>query len=91
MGADDGLVRHDPDAFGKVFESLTGYAPFHWQRQLWRRLVETSADNWPTVVDVPTGLGKTHVITVWWCAFLAGGGELVRSRVGWFMSSTGGR
>ncbi|MCH8046381.1 MAG: type I-U CRISPR-associated helicase/endonuclease Cas3 [Planctomycetes bacterium] len=58
------------EEFASKFQQLTGFPPFHWQRRLWERFVETPATKWPTVVDIPTGLGKTHVITIWYCAWL---------------------
>ena len=57
--------------FATTFRKLTGFPPFHWQRRLWEQLAGNPPHRWPTVVDIPTGLGKTHVIAVWWCAWLA--------------------
>jgi CRISPR-associated endonuclease/helicase Cas3 len=55
-------------AFPTMFEALTGYQPFHWQTRLYEVLTQNAPGRWPTVVDLPTGLGKTHVITTWLCA-----------------------
>lgn len=45
------------DFFDQAFQSLTGSAPFGWQRRLF-------ADHFvrgdiPAALDIPTGLGKT--------------------------------
>lgn len=51
--------------FDSQFELLTGNPPFPWQRMLYERLVSDRADNIPAACDIPTGLGKTSVITIW--------------------------
>ncbi|MCC6873348.1 MAG: type I-U CRISPR-associated helicase/endonuclease Cas3 [Sandaracinaceae bacterium] len=56
-------------AFEQAFETLTGHAPFPWQRALYRCLL---AGEVPPVCDIPTGLGKTSVIAVWLLARQAG-------------------
>jgi CRISPR-associated endonuclease/helicase Cas3 len=48
--------------FDHCFEALTGNAPFPWQRVLFRRFL---ANDVPTRCDIPTGLGKTSVLSVW--------------------------
>lgn len=48
--------------FEADFNLLTGNPPFPWQRALYERLVE---NDFPTACDLPTGLGKTSVITLW--------------------------
>src|SRR5262249_47704000 len=48
--------------FEKTFRDLTGYAPFPWQRRIYRRIVEGTP---PESCQIPTGLGKTVVIAVW--------------------------
>jgi CRISPR-associated endonuclease/helicase Cas3 len=45
--------------FDRFVQDVHGRRPFPWQRRLVRRIVE---DGWPSVIDVPTGLGKTSVI-----------------------------
>ena len=55
--------------FDHRFASLTGNAPFPWQRALYARLV---AGDIPANCDLPTGLGKTSVIAVWLLARAAG-------------------
>ena len=55
--------------FAEAFKALTGYEPFPWQARLFERL---SADDLPTAVDIPTGLGKTSVMALWLLARAAG-------------------
>lgn len=52
-------------SFEDDFRGLTGREPFPWQVELWRTFVEEPPDNWPKVVDIPTGLGKTSVVPIW--------------------------
>lgn len=49
-------------SFDHDFASLSGHAPFPWQRALYERFV---AHDFPKVCDLPTGLGKTSVIALW--------------------------
>lgn len=49
-------------AFDDDFTLLTGHRPFPWQRALYARFV---AGEFPKMCDLPTGLGKTSVITLW--------------------------
>jgi len=44
------------------FKALTGYEPFHWQSKLYERLLRCEL---PDVCDIPTGLGKTSIISIW--------------------------
>lgn len=55
--------------FDADFQSLTGNAPFPWQRALYERLVKGDV---PSTCDLPTGLGKTSVIAIWLLARAAG-------------------
>lgn len=48
--------------FDEDFGLLTGNPPFPWQRALYERFV---SGNFPKACDLPTGLGKTSVITLW--------------------------
>ncbi len=48
--------------FERSFKDLTGYEPFPWQEELYRRI---EGDSYPSVCTIPTGLGKTSVIAVW--------------------------
>lgn len=54
-------------SFDHAFESLTGYAPFPWQRLLHERFVR---GEFPPC-SLPTGLGKTSVMAVWLLALAA--------------------
>ena len=55
--------------FDRAFKTLTGHAPFPWQRALFERF---SAGELPPAVDIPTGLGKTAVMVIWLLARAAG-------------------
>ena len=50
-------------SFDADFETLTGHAPFPWQRRLFDEWL--SIGKLPSAVDIPTGLGKTAVMAVW--------------------------
>jgi CRISPR-associated endonuclease/helicase Cas3 len=50
------------ERFPEFFETVRGFEPFPWQDDLVTRIIE---GDWPDVVDVPTGLGKTSIIDVW--------------------------
>ena len=43
--------------FGEFFRAIHGQEPFPWQQALADRLAET--DEWPDVLNLPTGCGKT--------------------------------
>jgi CRISPR-associated endonuclease/helicase Cas3 len=49
-------------SFEGAFQELMGAPPFPWQRRLFQRMV---TGDWPTSVDIPTGLGKTSVMALW--------------------------
>lgn len=48
--------------FDPFFHAVHGHAPFPWQSRLAREVCETNA--WPSVLDLPTGSGKTSCIDV---------------------------
>ena len=48
--------------FDTAFAVLTGHPPFPWQRELYREFI---AGYIRATASIPTGLGKTNVITVW--------------------------
>ena len=48
-----------PD-FGDYFHAVHGYGPFPWQQALVDRLAES--DEWPDVLNLPTGAGKTAAL-----------------------------
>lgn len=50
-------------AFDKAFAQLTGYDALRWQRRLFAKHFRQGV--LPSVVDVPTGLGKTAVMALW--------------------------
>lgn len=63
------------DFFDAGFRALTGHAPMSWQRRLFEDHFLPSADgkcDLPSALDIPTGLGKTSVMTIWWLARKAG-------------------
>jgi CRISPR-associated endonuclease/helicase Cas3 len=51
-----------PDHFAGFFTAVHGHAPFPWQARLARQVVETG--RWPSLLDLPTGTGKTAAIDV---------------------------
>ena len=60
----------DEQRFYDGFEALTGFAPLRWQTRLYRRMVE---GDWPGVLDIPTGLGKTSAVACWLLALADAG------------------
>lgn len=50
------------DDFDPFFEELHGCAPFPWQSRLLRKIAEEG--RWPSVLDLPTGSGKTAAIDI---------------------------
>ena len=48
--------------FDVAFRALTGHAPFPWQEAMYELIV---SGNVPSSCDLPTGLGKTSVISIW--------------------------
>jgi len=51
--------------FGEMFKALTGYEPLSWQRRLYN---EWFAGDIKPVIDLPTGMGKTNVMAIWFIA-----------------------
>jgi CRISPR-associated endonuclease/helicase Cas3 len=51
-----------PDDFAAFFEEVHGCEPFPWQERLVREVA--SEGKWPSVLDLPTGSGKTAAIDV---------------------------
>lgn len=49
--------------FDSRFDQLTGRLPLSWQRRLFRD--HFASGELPSVIDVPTGLGKTMVMAIW--------------------------
>ena len=48
--------------FSHSFRAILGFDPFLWQKELFERFVSGEI---PPLVDLPTGAGKTSVMTVW--------------------------
>ena len=48
--------------FDQLFKELTGNPPLTWQRRLYQQWI---ADDVKSVIDLPTGLGKTMVMAIW--------------------------
>lgn len=49
------------DQFAAFYEELYGYPPYAWQSELLQKVIN---DGWPSVVDMPTGSGKTALIEI---------------------------
>jgi len=58
----------DHDDFDKWFLALTDFSPFGWQKMLFDHFL---IGNFPEVIDLPTGLGKTSIIPIWLIALAA--------------------
>lgn len=52
-----------PIDFRETFTTLTGHPPFPWQETLFKDLLHGIGNH--TSLDIPTGLGKTSVMSVW--------------------------
>jgi CRISPR-associated endonuclease/helicase Cas3 len=50
------------DDFAAFFEEVHGYAPFPWQKRLLDQVA--AKGEWPGVLDLPTGSGKTAAIDI---------------------------
>jgi CRISPR-associated endonuclease/helicase Cas3 len=49
--------------FSRAFQALTGIVPLSWQVRLYEERFVNG--NLPSVIDIPTGLGKTMVMAIW--------------------------
>ena len=49
------------DNFAQFFQDVHGPEPFPWQQRLAERVLDTG---WPSVVDLPTGTGKTALLDI---------------------------
>ena len=63
--------------FDDAFKELTGYRPFPWQKELFKKFAQGEI---PSSCNLPTGMGKTNVITIWLIA-LANGSKVPRRLV----------
>lgn len=57
-------------SFEKDFKELIGFSPFEWQKSLFHDYFVKGQI--PSALDIPTGLGKTSVMAVWYLALKAG-------------------
>ncbi len=64
--------------FVALFNALTGADPFPWQQDLFDRFENGEL---PALADLPTGLGKTSVVTIWLIALLTHPGKVPRRLV----------
>jgi CRISPR-associated endonuclease/helicase Cas3 len=64
------LSMVDHKNFGDDFIRLTGHRPFPWQRRLFREWFAQGCVS--SCCDIPTGLGKTSVMAIWYLALRAG-------------------
>ena len=62
------VIMHDE--FDRNFERLMGFPPFEWQNDLYRDYF--AKGQIPSALDIPTGLGKTSVMAIWYLALKAG-------------------
>ena len=58
--------------FDKRFEQLTGHTPLKWQRRLFEKHFMNREGHLPSALDLPTGLGKTSVMAIWYLAWQQG-------------------
>lgn len=52
------------------FKKLTGFKPLKWQSRLYSEYFALGMP--PAAIDIPTGLGKTSVMAIWYLALSAG-------------------
>ncbi|MFO7181192.1 MAG: type I-U CRISPR-associated helicase/endonuclease Cas3 [Pseudomonadota bacterium] len=64
--------------FDEFFRAVHGYAPFKWQCRLAKEL---ASGEWPDVLDVPTGAGKTSLIDIALYELVRDGGQSVPRRI----------
>jgi CRISPR-associated endonuclease/helicase Cas3 len=75
-----GLTHNNFPAF---FRAICGVDPFPWQQELLTRLATGESGEWPMVLDLPTGSGKTAAldIALFHLALETGKGEQRRAPV----------
>ena len=56
------MAELSPDDFGAYFKEIHGSTPFPWQARLLAEV--TRGQGWPTLLELPTGTGKTAAIDV---------------------------
>lgn len=64
--------------FEAFFEDVWGYAPYPWQSALSKRVCQ---EGWPTVLDLPTGSGKTAVLDIALHHLIVDGGTTAARRI----------
>ena len=64
-------------AFTKLFTALTGASPFPWQQSLYEDFARGKI---PSMVDLPTGLGKTSVVAIWLITLLTQAAKVPRRK-----------
>lgn len=72
--------------FAEGFERLTSNKPYLWQTKLFEDVIN---GDWPEVIPLPTGAGKTSVLYVWLLALvwsLRHGGTGVPRRLAWVVN-----
>jgi CRISPR-associated endonuclease/helicase Cas3 len=55
----------DEKDFPSRFQELTGAWPLSWQTRLYNEHFAKGAEVLPSVIDLPTGVGKTMVMAIW--------------------------
>ena len=50
------------DLFAPFFQAVHGYPPHRWQDRLARQVLDTG--RWPSLLDLPTGVGKTSALDI---------------------------
>ena len=50
-----------PKRFAEFFHAVHGYDPFPWQQRLAEQVIQ---DEWPDVIDIPTGCGKSAALDI---------------------------
>lgn len=66
------------NVFAKLFTALTGTNPFPWQQSLYERFSRAEI---PSAANLPTGLGKTSVVTIWLIVLLTHSDKVPRRLV----------
>jgi CRISPR-associated endonuclease/helicase Cas3 len=56
--------------FEKEFKKITDFKPLNWQTRLYGEYLALGI--LPAAVDLPTGLGKTSIMAIWYLAFKSG-------------------
>lgn len=50
-----------PQRFADFFQAVHGYYPFPWQQRLAEQVIQ---DEWPDVINIPTGCGKSAALDI---------------------------